>query len=392
MSGKLQKASPAGPAPGKRVIGRVTLLSQVELHVLALDQDSPENPIEIDIHHDGQFLQRITADSELKMREGKPAGRTGRFSFPESFAGKVDYNRIGVTFAATGKHLVGSPASAPLSDLPADRITYEDITEVDQSDELPPLDRLEVDEGSLTERQALFREQGVLRLQGLIPQAAMDAYSQARTRALGVAGNWKSGTPYMHVPELLSLCCNAGLGAVLEELISEPMGVHLNLTDWRSTERNWHQDDYLNPPRLKSWYVAVWMALDDISEDAGPFEYVPGSHRWPVMRREKVLQTLPQAHRAREDWPSLTQGAVSRACLEEVQRRGAKVERFVARKGEVLIWHSRLIHRGSEPKDPTLLRKALIAHYSSIHRRPGFPPAVQASEGGWYFPIRQPLF
>lgn len=220
----------------------------------------------------------------------------------------------------------------------------------------------------------------------------MDAYKEARLRELGEKNDWKSGTPYMHVPELRSLCCDGSLGALLEELISEPMGVHLKLTNWRSTERNWHQDDYLNPPTLNSWYVAVWMALEDISEDAGPFEFVPGSHRWPVMRREKVIQVLPKAHRARSDWPYLTQEAVSRACKEEIARRGAAVERFVARKGEVLIWHSRLLHRGSEPKNPTLSRRSLIAHYSSIHRRPGFPPAVQAPEGGWYFPIEQPHF
>ena len=54
--------------------------------------------------------------------------------------------------------------------------------------------------------------------------------------------------------------------------------MHLNLTGWVSTERNWHQDDYLNP-FINSWYGRL-VALDKISADAGPFEYVPGSHKW----------------------------------------------------------------------------------------------------------------
>ena len=47
------------------------------------------------------------------------------------------------------------------------------------------------------------------------------------------------------------------------------MLLHLALTGWISTQRDWHQDDYLNPPFVANWYAAVWMALDDISAESG---------------------------------------------------------------------------------------------------------------------------
>jgi ectoine hydroxylase-related dioxygenase (phytanoyl-CoA dioxygenase family) len=27
----------------------------------------------------------------------------------------------------------------------------------------------------------------------------------------------------------------------------------------------------------------VWVALEDMSEGAGPLEYYPGSHKWPIL-------------------------------------------------------------------------------------------------------------
>ena len=231
-----------------------------------------------------------------------------------------------------------------------------------------------------------------MKLDRFFDDELLNKYSRARWRHLPHALGWQGPTPYLHVPELRRLCCDGALAQKLEELIGEPMGLHLNLTNWISTERNWHQDDYLNPPTLNSWYLAVWIALDDIHPDAGPFEYVPASHKWPTMRKEAVKKILPRNHRARTDWPILTQDAVAEAMEAEIARRGAKVERFLAKKGDVLIWHSCLVHRGSQPKNSALLRKAVIAHYSSIHRRPGFKPAVKTSEGGWYFPFDYDLY
>ena len=110
------------------------------------------------------------------------------------------------------------------------------------------------------------------------------------------------------------------------------------------------------------------------------------------MRREKVRALLHPAHRPRADWPTLTQEAVSEASIAEIERRGERVERFIAKKGELLVWHPRLLHRGSPPEARDIERRSLIAHYSSIHRRPDFMPAKQASEGGWFFPIDLPHF
>ena len=131
--------------------------------------------------------------------------------------------------------------------------------------------------------------------------------------------------------------------------------------------------------------------MDDIHPDAGPFEFVPGSHKWPLLSADKVKAQMPAYQRNRIDWPRISEAIVVQAFDREIERQGLKTELFMAKKGDVLIWHSRLLHRGSKPRDPKRLRKSLIAHYSSIHRRSDFPPAEIAPEGGWYFPYEMEL-
>jgi ectoine hydroxylase-related dioxygenase (phytanoyl-CoA dioxygenase family) len=148
------------------------------------------------------------------------------------------------------------------------------------------------------------------------------------------------------------------------------MGLHLNLTGWVTTGRAWHQDDYLNPDFVNSHYAAVWIALRDISPDCGPFEFVPGSHRWPLTRRDKVLANCPvQTSAADPAWPSKTRDWVSEIISREIENQDAQVERFLAKEGDVLIWHGRLAHRGSLPNVPGSPRHSMIAHYSAIEKR-----------------------
>jgi hypothetical protein len=197
---------------------------------------------------------------------------------------------------------------------------------------------------------------------------------------------WPCDTPYIHEPEVMRLC--ASVGSWLDAIIGEPCGVHLNLSGWRSTTRNWHQDGYLNPDTTADHYAAVWFALDNISPDAGPFEYVPGSHReFGVIRQDLMLDALSTTT-ANPMWPRDSEAILTPLFEAAIAERGMEVRQFVAKRGDVLIWHPRLLHRGSMPNDPTLERRSLIAHYSGIHHRPDMPAALPAG-GGWYFPIQQ---
>lgn len=264
-------------------------------------------------------------------------------------------------------------------------ISFEQLSEVIPDEQKPPLDRTVIpsDFQVVDECQMVWRETGRLRIPRLISDEAVDAYC---TRFIHDRGGhaspdrhaWRHDTPYMDIDEIKDICLDQNLMTIMEALVGYQMGLHLNLIEWTSTERDWHQDDYLNPDFINSHYAAVWFALDDIHPDSGPFQYVPGSHRWPMLRRQRVYDAAPPEMKAmpgwNTDWPSLTQGFVAEACEEEIRRRGAEVHEFLpATKGDVLIWHGGLIHRGSRPKVRGMERRALIAHYSSLTHRFDMP-------------------
>lgn len=272
--------------------------------------------------------------------------------------------------------------------------TLADLTEPWGPDEPPPLDR--PDAIAVTDLQRAWRDDGYVILPRFLPDDLVDAYADAWRADNGPAGRlgdrtggWPYDTPYMHVPALAALACHEPLALVLSHLIGDDMGVHLNLTGWRSTTRNWHQDGYLNPDSNRDWYAAVWVALDDIHPDAGPFEFVPGSHRqFDPIRQDRMLAALDPAEQG-PDWPRHSERILTPLFEQAMAERGIGTERFLARRGDVLVWHARLLHRGSPPADPTMERRAVILHYSGVNHRPDMPEARRHDAGGWYFPIDQ---
>ena len=229
---------------------------------------------------------------------------------------------------------------------------FADLSEVIEDGRRPPLDRGAIDTSVLTPRQRFWHENGYLILERFLPDDLIDAYVEVR-RKVASPGGWRSPTPYEHVAELRELALYPPLLAVMRELISGDMVLHLNLTGWVSSERDWHQDDYLNPDTINGWYMAAWNALADIDPDCGPFEFVPGSHRWPVLRREKVCSFLAPFQRRqhggqndRGHWASYSEDFVAHAVGQQILDTGLRVQAFHAKRGDVLLWHACLAHRG----------------------------------------------
>jgi Phytanoyl-CoA dioxygenase (PhyH) len=257
---------------------------------------------------------------------------------------------------------------------------------------LPWLDQPGVDQSRLTPEQAQWREEGVVTLERFLPEDLVDAYIARRAREPLIG--WISPTCYEHVPELRALALYRPLTQLMRDLIGEEMILHLALTGWISTERAWHQDDYLNPPEVRAWYAAVWMALDTIHPDCGPFEYYPGSHRWPLLRGEKVRFFMTDEERGRADsdtsWPIITERYVVPAVEQEAARRGTPIKQFLGKRGDVLIWHGRLMHRGRKANVQFMERRSLITHYSGVHHRNDMPNRAE-QDGSVYAIFNRPL-
>ena len=98
------------------------------------------------------------------------------------------------------------------------------------------------------------------------------------------------------------------------------------------------------------WVCAAWVALEDIDDDQGPVEYVPGSH----------LEDFSRVHLAERT------GRFDNARYEDAVARhvGDRPRaRFTASAGDVLIWHGALLHGGAPVVDPASTRWSQVTHY-----------------------------
>lgn len=289
----------------------------------------------------------------------------------------------GGRFGAITRRLFAKPPAT--QEIAAPAISFAELSEMPDPSLLPPLDRPDADNATLTPEQRAWRRDGLVILPKFLPAFLTDPYIERRAK-LQSTGGWLSAAPYLQVPELKALALYPPLMRMLESLIGEPMLLHLALTGWISTERNWHQDDYLNPPFVNGWYAAIWMALDRIDPASGPFEYVPGSHRWPLLRGDKVRGFLTDEERTRTEagvnhWPKYSERYVAPAIDAEIARQGIPAQTFLGEKGDVLIWHGRLMHRGSLAAEPGRERRSLITHYSGIGHRPDMLVRAQDENG-----------
>lgn len=240
-----------------------------------------------------------------------------------------------------------------------------------------------------------WNDEGVVILKNFIPEELMVAYEECwiNNHAVGTLDNyemtspngWSYCTPYRDHQEVLDILSYGPLHEEMKNLIGESVGVHLNLTGWVSTTRNWHQDSYLNPTHVGDRYIAAWIALGKIDPDSGPFQYVPGSHKWPQVTREKILQALPEGDRDHL-WPTHSEKILTPLFEEELKKRNSEIVTYLPERGDVLLWHGRLLHRGSVANIPGMERRSLIAHYSGVNHREDMPPAIQHG-GGYYFPV-----
>jgi ectoine hydroxylase-related dioxygenase (phytanoyl-CoA dioxygenase family) len=110
-----------------------------------------------------------------------------------------------------------------------------------------------------------------------------------------------------------------------------------------------------NPLRFM---CGVWVALEDIREEAGPLIYYPGSHKWPVILPEDVGAPLASKENPYEHYHLL-----EKAWQAQIEERGAQPAQFLPKKGQALIWDANLWHGGAPQTDRSLTRHSQVTHY-----------------------------
>jgi ectoine hydroxylase len=106
------------------------------------------------------------------------------------------------------------------------------------------------------------------------------------------------------------------------------------------------------------YLIAVWIALEDTNPENGPLFYYPGSHRLPYLLNNDFNEGETAFTLGKKDYADYED------VLEKlVDENHFEKKVFLAKKGDVFIWHANLVHGGSPVLNSALTRKSMVIHY-----------------------------
>jgi len=117
------------------------------------------------------------------------------------------------------------------------------------------------------------------------------------------------------------------------------------------TEQKLHSDQIHFCSLPLNFMSGVWIALEDISIDSGPLIYYPGSHKLPFYTMQH-LKVKPGDYAEYE-----------KKLEKKIMKLGLSPKYGDIKKGDIIIWHSNLIHGGSKRNNTNLTRKSIVIHY-----------------------------
>lgn len=138
------------------------------------------------------------------------------------------------------------------------------------------------------------------------------------------------------------------------------------LFTWGS-EQSIHKDTAFVVIDQPCTLAATWIALEDIQAGSGELMYYPGSHRDPLfLFSEEHLAWIPQ-----RDGKGV-HARYTQFLHDQAKTKAAELEHFLARKGDVLVWHPNLAHGGAPITRPELTRLSLVSHYCPVGNNPNY--------------------
>ena len=263
----------------------------------------------------------------------------------------------------------------------------------DRTDALPELERRLRDGRVDGPRAGLLRrfiEDGFVVLEGAIPAATCDRLRKEQTRILrrGSSAHLWHGPgaspialvprgadgPTSRIPDIhgptpcaLDVLLADPIVDFLEVLFEEAPLLFQSLAFARGSRQPLHQDTayvVVDPPMA---LAAAWVALEDIRPGSGELTYAVGSHRLPeslfsgAYKHWNPARDGEQQHR---EWLADLPGRVA--------QHGMPIERFSARKGDVLVWAADLVHGGGPVDDDRLTRRSVVGHYCPTSATPHY--------------------
>ncbi|MDR3564482.1 MAG: phytanoyl-CoA dioxygenase family protein [Negativicutes bacterium] len=156
--------------------------------------------------------------------------------------------------------------------------------------------------------------------------------------------------------EVYSLAVNAKIIEIISQIYGRKAFPFQTLNFPVGTEQPFHSDSVHFSSIPERFMCGVWVALEDISVNAGPVLYYPGSHKFPIYVNEHIGHTHVPGTKS-------SQTVFEPMWRKLVASNNLNPERLLIRKGQALIWAANLLHGGDRHRDQNLTRWSQVTHY-----------------------------
>ena len=214
------------------------------------------------------------------------------------------------------------------------------------------------------EMAQFYHEQGYVKLSNVIPSALIDqVIDEARDKGFNTDFPMETMRDQVRVQDLWrysepvqTLASHQPVLDVLEFFYGREVIPFQTLNFSVGSQQRAHSDS-IHFSSLPSRYMCgVWVALEDSTDENGPLFYYPGSHKMPEYNFAQIKETAdPTSYEDYKEYEDFMEA------LLEVS--AYKKEIFLAKKGDVLIWSSNIIHGGMPVLKSGSSRWSQVTHY-----------------------------
>lgn len=158
--------------------------------------------------------------------------------------------------------------------------------------------------------------------------------------------------------KLLDAGTNTKLLSILNMLMGKKVDLFQSINFLHGSQQRTHSDSVHMTTFPTGNIIAIWVALEDIYLENGPLHYYPGSHKLPYIFNKDYDNLGTKFKLGEKTYPDYENK------IDEVVK-GNKLEKqvFLAKKGDLLIWHANLLHGGEPHLDKNATRKSMVFHY-----------------------------
>lgn len=171
------------------------------------------------------------------------------------------------------------------------------------------------------------------------------------------AGDQRIQDAWKFDDDVRAIAINQAMLDLLSELYGRRAFPFQTLNFPVGTQQGAHTDAVHFSSLPERFMCGVWLAMEDVSPNAGPLFYVPGSHRWPLLNNSLI------GRRGHNSTLESAQNPFAQGWRALREMNGAAEEPFLAKKGQALIWTANLLHGGSHQSDTALTRWSQVTHY-----------------------------